>query len=345
MARGIGFVCGAVMAGLALASAADAADVTLRFGSINAAGTASYDEILVPFARALEEKSGQRLAVDLKPLGGFGRPVELLPMIESGQIEIAATVQGYHPGRFPRTSVMELPLIFDSGETGSNALWSLFEEHLLGPEYDSVKVLALYVVPPYGIFTVAEQKVAGLRDLRGLRIRAPSVTVGLALARLGAIPIGLPINLIGRTLNDKQIDGIAYGWDAAYSTIGFESKTLAQQVSYMVDINFAAPTLMVVMNRKAYDGLPADLRAIIDGESGRKLAILSGRVRDQAEVKAKETIGKSAAHHVVKLGAEDRHELERRIAPVFDEWVATTQRQGIDGAALLARARALGVHS
>jgi TRAP-type C4-dicarboxylate transport system substrate-binding protein len=345
MVRFVGFLGCAVMLGLAVASAAGAADVTLRFGSINPAKTPSYDDILVPFARAIEEKSGQRLAVDLKPQGGFGKPIELFPMVESGQIEIAATVQGYHPGRFPRTSVMELPLMYDTGETGSNALWSLFEEGLLGPEYDSVKVLALYVVPPYGIFTVAEPKVASLRDLRGLRIRAPSVTVGLALARLGTIPIGLPINLIGSTLNDQQVDGIAYGWDSTYTTVGYESKTLGQQVTYMVDVNFAAPALMVVMNRKAYEALPADLRAVIDSLSGRPFAAFSGQLRDTGEVRAKEIFAKSAAHHVIKLTDDERREMKQRIAPVFDDWIASMQRQGIDGAALLSRARALGAHS
>jgi TRAP-type C4-dicarboxylate transport system substrate-binding protein len=345
MVRFAGLLCCAVVGWLAMPSAAGAAEQTLRFGSINLAGTASYDEILVPFARAIEAKSGDRLAVDLKPMGGYGRPVELLPMVEAGQIEIAATVQGYHPGRFPRSSVMELPLIFDTAETGTDTFWSLYEEGLLGPEYDAFKVLALYVVPPYGLFTVPDQKVASLRDLRGLRIRVPSVTVGLALARLGAIPIGLPINLIGSVLHDKQLDGIAYGWDSTYTTVGFGGQTFADQISYMVDANLAAPTLMVAMNRKTYDALPADLRQVIDSEAGRGFARKSARLRDEAEAKSKQILSQSATHHLVKLDDAERRELQQRIAPVYDEWIATMKRDGIDGAALLARARALAAHS
>jgi TRAP-type C4-dicarboxylate transport system substrate-binding protein len=345
MARLPGILGCAALAWLALAVSAGAADVTLRFGCINAKGTVSYDGLLEPFARALEAKSDGRIAVDLQPMGGFGKPVELFPMVESGTLELASTVQGYHPGRFPRSSVMELPLLFDTGEGGSESFWKLYQEGLFGPEYDSVKVLALYVSPPFGLFVGPDTKVAGLRDLRGLRLRTPGVTIGLALSRIGVIPIGLPVNMIGSMLNDKMIDGMAFGWDVAYTTSTLGGKMMMDQVTYLVDANLAAPTLMIVMNKKLYDGLPADLRAAIDGLSGLPLVQKSGRLRDESENKAKQRAAQSATHHVVKFTDAERQELKQRIAPVYDEWVAEMKRQGIDGAALLARARALAAHS
>ena len=345
MIRWAGFLGCAALAWLALAAGASAADVTLRFGTINQAGTAAFDQVLVPFVRAVEAKSDGKLAIDLKPLGGYGKPIELLGMVESGQIDIASTVQGYHPGRFPRSSVMELPLIYDAAETGTAAFWRLYEEGLLGPEYDAFKVLALYVVPPYGIFLTPEYKVTSLRDLRGLRVRVASVTAGLAMSRLGMIPIGMPLNLIGTMLNDKLIDGVSYGWDTSISTVLFEKKALIEQLGTMVDANLSAPALCVLMNRKVYDGLAPELRAAIDSQSGLEFALASARLRDQLEARAKDTVARSADHEVVKLTDADRKEIEHRIAPAFDDWIADMQRQGIDAAALLARARALGAHS
>jgi TRAP-type C4-dicarboxylate transport system substrate-binding protein len=345
MIRLAGILSCAALAWLALAASAVAADITLRFGAINQSGTASFDEILVPFARGIEADSGGRRSTAMRPLGGFGRPVELLPMVEKGDIEIAATVQGYHPGRFPRTSVMELPLIFDTAEAGSDIFWSLYEEGLLNPEYDAFKVLALYSVPPYGVFVTADYKIASLRDLRGLRVRVASVTSGLALARLGMIPIGMPLNLMGQMLNDKLLDGISYGWDSTNSTVLFEKKTLAQQVSSMVDIGVAGPTLMVVMNRKAYEALAPELRRAIDTRAGRPFGQLSARLRDQAEAKSKDILTHSPDHHIVPLTDAERAEIKQRITPAYDEWIADMKRQNIDGAALLARARALAAHS
>src|SRR3954454_12526134 len=220
-----------------------AAEVVLRFGSINTENTAPYDQGLLPFAKAVEEESEGRIEVALKPLGGYGKPAELFTMVEKGQIEMAASVQGYHPGRFPQSSVMELPLMYENSIAGTEAMWSLYKEGLLDKDYASVKVLGLYVLPPYGIFTTGK-KITALKDLRGMRMRTPSPTVGLALARLGAIPIGVPVNLVGEGIANGTLDAIAYGWDSSSTTKGAGDKMIADQVSVLVDANFAAPALM-----------------------------------------------------------------------------------------------------
>ena len=159
-----------------------AADIVLRFASVNTEGTAPYEQALVPFVRAIEEESGGRIEVALKPVGGYGKPADLFNMVERGDIEMAATVQGYNPGRFPQSSVMELPFMFPDAVAGTEAMMSLYREGLLSEDYASVKVLALYVLPPYPIFTTGK-KIQTMRDFRGLRMRTPSITVGLALAK------------------------------------------------------------------------------------------------------------------------------------------------------------------
>ena len=167
-----------------------AADYVLRFATINLAATPAYDQILEPFARSIEQASGGRIEVALKPLGGYGKAAELFDKVERGDIEIASTVQGYNPGRFPQSSVMELPLMFETAVSGTHAIWKLYKEGLLDRDYASVKVLGLYMLPPYGIFTPG-RKITELRDLRGMRVRSPSTTVGLALGLYPKRPSGL----------------------------------------------------------------------------------------------------------------------------------------------------------
>src|SRR5437879_3856902 len=129
---------------LAVPSApASAAEVVLRFASTNAEGSVPYDQVLVPFARAVEEESGGRIEVALKPIGGYGKPADLFNMVERGDIEIAATVQGYNPGRFPQSSVIELPFLFPDAFAGTQALMSLYTESLLTEVSASGNVLAL----------------------------------------------------------------------------------------------------------------------------------------------------------------------------------------------------------
>jgi TRAP-type transport system periplasmic protein len=321
-------------------SSADAAEIKLRFGTINAKTTRAFNEQLTPLKRAIEQGSQGKVEVELGGIGDFGKPTELLGLLEKGQIEIASTVQGYHPGRFPLSTVMEMPMLFESAEQGTYAMWKLHEEGLLARDYAGFKVLSLYVLPPYGIFT-ANIDFKSLRDLRGQRVRSPSLTVGLAMARLGMIPLGIPNNAVGTSLNENLIDSISYGWDSGATTPGIEGKFILDQVKYLIDARFAAPSLMIIMKQSTYDGLPAEARKAIDAATGLDFSLRSARMRDGWENETRDRLAKQDTHKVIRLSAEQRAEMAKRTAPVIDEWADALGREGTDGRKLLDRTREL----
>ena len=336
-----GFLVAVCCTAFAPVQPANAAEFTLRFASINIAGTAAYEQILVPFAQGVEQDSDHRIEVALKPMGGYGKPAELFEMTERGDIEIASTVQGYNPGRFPRSSVMELPLMFDSAVAGTQTMWRLFQEGDIAADYASVKVLGLYTLPPYGIFTNGK-KIAQLRDLRGLRIRTPSPTVGMALSRLGAIPVGVPVDMIGEMLESHTINAITYGWDSLSTGKGAGDKKLADQVDVLVDANFAAPALMVVMNRAKWDALPPDLQAVIEKYSGG-FVTGNAKLRDDSEAVARAKMRVNPKYSYRDLTADERSDMAKSIQPAVADWKAAMARQGVDGEALYDKARSLSL--
>jgi TRAP-type C4-dicarboxylate transport system substrate-binding protein len=248
------------------ASAAAAAEFTLKFGTIYARDSSGFAEVMLPLKKRLEEQSNGRLEIELGGLGEFSRPAALLSLVEQGKVEIGMTVQGYHPGRFPLSAVMELPLIYETAEQGTFAMWQLFAEGPIAKDYADFKLLATYTLPPYGILSAV--KVETLKDLRGLRVRAPSLAVGLALNRLGMIPVGLPLDWIGMGLAQNHIDAITYGFESAATAAGDGGKRLLEQVTHLLDARIAAPALMIAMNKSAFDKLPADLRGVIDANFG-----------------------------------------------------------------------------
>ena len=160
--------------------------------------------------------------------------------------------------------------MFDNSASGTEAMMTLYKEGLLDKDYASVKVLGLYVMPPYPIFTTGK-KIQSVRDFRGLRMRTPSTTVGGALAKLGAVPLGVPLNMIGDTIASGYVDSIAYGWDSTTTTRGAGGQFLIDQLSVAIDARLAAPTLMIVMNRAKWDAMPDDLKKIIE-KHGSSLA-------------------------------------------------------------------------
>jgi TRAP-type C4-dicarboxylate transport system substrate-binding protein len=330
----------AAAAALALAwtlQAACAAEVTVRFGSANQKGTPVYDEALEPFARGLEADLGGRLAVDLRPLGGWGPPSDLLRKLEAGELDAVSVVPGYYAGRFQRTSVMELPFMARSAAEATRALWSLYGSGALGDDYAGMKVLALYAVAPFTLF-LADPDVSSLKGARGQAVRVSSPTLALTLSRLGVVPVGMPFEMIGQALDTGHLDGAALGWDQVATLGGTGGRKLADQMPVQVDLALGTPTLLVAMNKAFYERLPADMRAAVDARAGLPFSMLNADLRDRHEATARSALERKVA--VVAVSGQERAEAAARMEPVYADWQARMARLRVDGAALLQAARA-----
>jgi TRAP-type C4-dicarboxylate transport system substrate-binding protein len=335
----------AFLAGLAVAAAlpidgASAAEFELKFGTTTTANTALYSNYLVPYARAIEKESGGRIAIDIRPQGGYGSQMDLLRQVESGEVDIVNTLPSYYPGRFPRTSVMELPTMFSNAEQGSRIGWALYKEGLISEDYKTIQLLGLFSGANYAIIT-KDKTVAGLHDLRGMRIRVSGGVVGLALSRLGMIPLGLPSTLLGRAFDNDWLDAVNIGFEIAASTPSKAPRMVIDEVSTLIDANLSGSMQMLAMNKPRYDSLPADLRAIIDRHSGLKLSVEAGIMRAQSDTDIKNKLATDPRYRFMTFSDDERKEIAARIAPVLDEWAAGMTAQGIDGTKLLTREREL----
>ncbi len=125
------------------------------------------------------------------------------------------------------------------------------------------------------------------------------------------------------------------------TTPGVEGKFIIDQVKYLVDVRFAAPSLMIIMKQSVYDGLPAEVRKAIDGATGLDFSLRSARMRDGWENETRDRLTKQNTHKVIRLTDEQRAEMAKRTAPVVDEWVDTMSREGLDARKLIERTREL----
>jgi TRAP-type C4-dicarboxylate transport system substrate-binding protein len=101
---------------------------------------------------------------------------------------------------------------------------------------------------------------------------------------------------------------------------------------------FYTSTFMFAMNKAKYDGLPADLRKIIDNNSGVGFSGEIGKVFTAADAEGKKLTAKNE-HNVIP-----RSELEgwKKVGQsVVDQWIADVNAKGANGRDLLAAAKAL----
>lgn len=320
----------------ALAGPAAAQEFTLKLHHLLPPVSAAHKNMLVPWADKVMKESGGRIKIDIYPamqLGG--KPPQLIDQVRDGIVDIVWTLPGYTPGRFTTTEVFELPFMHRDTASSNKALTEFVEKH--GDEYSDYKVVAMFVHAGQLFHSIKPIRTAA--DIEGQKIRTPTRTGGWMIEAMGATPVGAPVPKIPELLSKGVVDSVL---------IPFEV-TLPLKVNELVDYHTVlggdverinTSTFIIAMNKDSYAKLPDDLKKVIDDNSGLALSDWLAEIWDAAEVpgiaKAKES------GEIITMDPAEVAKLRAKVEqPVIDRWVGEMKAKGVDGAALVAEARAL----
>lgn len=320
---------------LLASSAALAQEVTLRFHQFLPPQGTVPSKAILPWAKKVEEDSKGRIKVQMfssMQLGGT--PPQLFDQARDGVVDIVWTLQGYTPGRFPKTEVFELPFMAGlSAEQTSRALWDYAQKNAMD-EYKDVHVLAFHTHGP-GLFHT-KQPVTGLESLRGMKIRGGTRIVNSMLTKLGATPVGMPVPAVTEALSKGVLDGTTIPWEVAPALKVQE--LVKNHTTFAGDRALYVTTFVVAMNKGAYSKLPADLKKVIDDNSGAEMGAMFARSMDEGDVRGRDLAVK-AGNNIVALDAAETQRWRTAAASVESDWVNDVKSKGIDGAKLAAEAR------
>ena len=312
---------------------AGAEPITLRLHNFNSPKAIANRLFMQPWAEEIERKSEGRVAVQVFPamqLGG--KPSDLYGQARDGVVDIIWTVPGYSPGRFPLTEVFELPFVAAGAEATSQALTEFYRKWMRD-EYEDTHPLVFHATAPTHIHTTGKP-IRTLEDFRGLKIRTPSRIGGETLAAFGAIPIGMPVPAVYEALSRGVVEGTAIPW-----TI-MRPFRLHEVTTYHTEVALSSVQFVMTMNKRRYEGLPPDIRAIIDDSTGMALARRLGRMWQDDE-KPGRAIAVERGQPVLSLSEAERERWERATRPVVERWIEKVDALGHDGRALLADAKRL----
>ncbi len=328
------------LAGAATLAAAPAAvaqsTVTLRFHQFLPPQAAIPSKAIKPWADKVEQESGGRIKVQLFPamqLGG--RPPELFDQAKDGVVDIIWTVLGYTPGRFPKSEVFELPFSSGAAEPASRAFHE-YVETFAADEFKDVKLIAAHVHGPGLIHS--KDPVNKLEDMRGMKVRGGSRVINIMLEQLGATPVGMPVPAVGEALSKGVITATTIPWEVVPALRVHQ--LVKNHVGFTGDKGLYTQTFGVVMNRASYDKLPADLKRVIDANSGVETAALFGRAMDDGD-KVGLGLAQRANNSIVTLDMAETNRWQRAAAGVRATWYQEVKGKGIDGQKLAAEAEAL----
>lgn len=331
-----------LLAGLAagaafLATPLWAQEVTLKLHQFLPAQANVPKLVLDEWIQRVEAATGGKLKIEHYPsmqLGG--KPPELMDQVQDGIVDLAWTVNGFTPGRFPRSEVFELPFLMTNAEATSRAFWELFEKEMKDTDYRDVHLIGGWVHGPGVMHT--NTPVRSMEDMKGLKFRIPSRMAGFLLENLGAVPIGMPVTAIPEALSKGVIDGAVIPWEV---TTALKVPELVHNHTEFADgYSFYTVTFTLAMNKDKYESLPDDIRAAIDAESGQKLAEFAAQVMWDHDKPGRD-IAVKAGNTIIQLSPEQVERFKAASQPVIDRWVAEMDAKGIDGKALIAQAKAL----
>jgi len=327
---------GVAAAGLFGGQAVAQQTVTLRLHQFLPPQATIPARAIIPWAQKIEAESGGRIKIQLfHAMQMGGSPPQLFDQARDGVADITWTVLGYTPGRFNKAEVFELPFMSGSAEASSRAFHE-YVETFAADEFRSVKLLAAHTHGP-GLFHT-KNPVTGLESLRGMKIRGGSRIINNMLTKLGATPVGMPVPAVTEALSKGVIDGTTIPWEVTPSLKVTE--LVKNHTTFAGATGLYTQTFAFSMNRNAYDRLPADLKKVIDDNSGVETAAMFGRVMDEGD-KVGLDIAQKAKNNIVALDVAETQRWRRTAAAVETDWIAEMKGKNIDGAKLAAEARAL----
>ena len=311
--------------------------VTLKLHHFLPPVSNGHARMLAPWAKKVEEASAGKIKIEIFPsmqLGGT--PPQLYDQARDGVADIVWTLPGSTPGRFPTTEVFELPFICARRGIVNAQAAQEFSDTYLKDEVKDVKMLS-YWAHDHGLIHT-NKPIATMDDLKGLKLRNPTRLAGEALKALGATSIGMPVPQVPEALAQKVIDGAVVPWEVVPAV------KVQELTKFHTEIP-GSPTLytasfFLAMNKAKYDGMPADLRAIMDNESGQAFARLAGGMWDERAVVISEDV-KKRGNTISTISADEKVKWIKACEPVTAKWIEDMKAKNLDGAKLIAAAKEL----
>jgi len=295
----------------------------------------AHQKVLEPWCAKVTAESKGRIKCQIYPSMQLGGSVpQLYDQVKDGVVDVIWTVAGYSAGRFPLVEVFELPFLMNNAESASKALWDYVQLYD-ADEFKDVHPIAFHLHGG-GVFHMIKKPIVHRSDLNGMKVRAPTRQTTKMLAALGATPVGMPVPQVPEALQKGVIDGTILPYEV------MPALKVDELTKYHSGPDDSQPLIynsvfIIAMNKARYDGLPPDLKKIIDANSGIGLSGQIGRLFAEVEVANKKKIG--GVTNVI--ANEEIEEWKKVVQPVTDGWVADANAKGVDGKALLKAAHDL----
>jgi len=276
------------------------------------------------FKELAEQRSGGRVKVDVYPNSQLYKDKEEMEALQLGSVQmLAPSLAKFGPLGVKEFEVFDLPFIFKDqaafravteGPVGADLFKKL--------EPKGVKGLA-YWDNGFHIMS-ANKPLHKVADFRGLKMRIQSSKVLDAEMRaLGAVPQVMAFSELYQALQSGVVDGCE-GVPSNFYT----QKTYEVQKHTTIS-NHGHLAYAVIVNKKFWDGLPADIRTILEGAL-KEATAFANDMATKENIDDLEKMRASGKTTIYTPTAAELDEWKKALMPVHKEMASRVGQATID---------------
>lgn len=305
---------------LAMSGAAIAADYNWTFQTSETAGEPGFVN-KTKWAEHVRELSGGRIEIEILPIGSVVPHTDTLDAVGAGILQGHLTDPSYFSGKDPAFAMM-------GNLVGA---WSDPFELIGFMQSGGGHELYAELVEPYGVHFigaaatepeafVAAVPIRTVEDLKGVKVRAPEGMVFEIFSKAGAAPVALPGSEIFSALDKGVVE-------AADNTVFATNQALGMNdiANYPLYPGFhSLPLIDISINKEIWDGLPEDLKAILDASVDQ---FIFDHVYSVRKLDA-EAVAKARANpdiEIINWSGDERAKFRRIAQQEWENWAGRSE--------------------
>ena len=276
------------------------------------------------FKKLAEERTKGRVKVEVYPNSSLFKDGEEMEALQLGSVQmLAPSLAKFGPLGVREFEVFDLPYIFDDfadlhkvteGPVGAGLFKKLDSKGIVGLAYwdNGFKVMS------------ANKAIRVPADYKGLKMRIQSSKVlGDEMKALGAIPQVMAFSEVYQALQTGVVDG------TENPPSNFYTQKMQEVQKFLALTNHGYLGYAVIVNKKFWDGLPADVRTTLEGAM-KDATKFANDIAKKENDDALEAVKKTGKTEILTLTAEQKAAMRKALVVVHKENEARVGKETIE---------------
>jgi TRAP-type C4-dicarboxylate transport system substrate-binding protein len=279
------------------------------------------------WADSMKKASGGSINPILFPSEQLGKAFDHFDMARDGLTDFAFVNPGYQPGRFPIFAAASLPFEISNSKAGSAAIDAWYRNYA-AKEMKDVNFCFAFAHDP-GAFH-SRKKVVLPADVKGLKVRPATATVGQMITLLGGTNVQASAPEARDAIERGVADALTFPW-GSLSLFGID-----KVVKYHMDVPLYVTPFVMVMNQDKFKALSPAQQKAVDSHCTTEWAEKVGTAWADFEIAGRtKLLADKANREIYSLTPAQLAAWKTAVAPVEKQWADEVKKRGDDPAPIL----------